>query len=948
MQINRSFRSAADHNVASIVRAFGKHLRSLVQQLEPTHLVPLETKGAILLEHALQSVSEAPLPPILYPKAFRYLPPEEAQRVRALLVDDVLFSGRTLKEAKRQLESAGVRPDRITPIALLDYSAGQPDIDYFADIQAAVQRTKPRDLSVPHHDALQFLQNEILHSRMPSTYDLVLLEAQGVRPWDYQDLLRQLQGTGRLLEYGRRGAFLTSTILLDDLGNDGWDFPAKIRQWYHAQHNLLRLAPVGAANMPASDLEGRLTDLLVNAIPADRQRDREDAAFDAQLLARRVGMLARFRTVLPQNLSFELDTTHLVRYFPGVAEQLAERIKEHFLQGAEPLPPYEQRQTAEPIEFLAPATSILEMLRHAYLDQAREGIDRKDFVARGLSGKEIATALTDRYTIDQLHAALDYCFDLHYVTTYSDRSNGERIRRIRTTEQLGEYLDHEVIGGTVILSDKRPTPAWLLSKAFAVLENTTKDTFEDRIASRKAYFGSISGPRRANGEFLYWKDAPSKLWHVEHEKEEEHVRFVATGEQRKELPRLIKDTRVAPHLASLQACLFLMREGQRKAGVLLNILTDTRGGADYLRFNLEELLYATTRANVIAATRHHAGLREKLEFLQSINDTKEPTLERLERRIARLDVNTPLVAEEARSLLRMAVPFSDDSIYNAFRELHGLGGAALSAVRDGKLRGLRAALRGLGIDSILDADNIARDIYAITERRIVPLARALSAYDTADSDFARHLLRGGEARFVLAYDLHGDRKDHAKRNGLDINFVNHFLHCVAKNWIVALGGQLAKAEVTGGDLQYGYFETLEDALQAGAWMLHHASLLHHTSPIMPGPAYGVAITRGFIRGETGGDLYSPAMDESAHLLKGKLKEAHDDIAGRAGRKHHQLAASPAYLMLHDDFPLPQVPGIRDAVKYTAQGGTTVNVAPFDTSAYRTFRQLPWSHRSISE
>jgi hypothetical protein len=918
-----------------------------MQQLEPTHLVPLETKGAILLEHALQSVSEAPLPPILYPKAFRYVSAEEAAKVRALLIDDVLFSGRTLKQATTLLESAGVRPERITQTALLDYSSGQPDVDYFADIQSAVQRTKPRDLSVSHHDALQFLHNEILQSRMPSTYDLVLLEAHGVRPWDYQDLLRQLQDTGRLLEYGRRGAFLTSSILLDDIGAKGWDLPAKIRQWYHPQHNLLRLAPVGAANILASELEHTLTSMLIEAIPADRQRDREDAAFDAQLLARRVHMLARSRTMLPPHLSFHLDTTHLARYFPGVAPALAARIEEHFCNGGAPLPPYVQRQTTEPIEFLAPAAGLLQMLREEYLAQAREGILRKDFLPRGLTGSEIAKALGTRYTIDQIHAALDYCFDLHYVTTYSDRSNGDRIRRIRTTEQLGEYLDHEVIGGTVILSDPNPTPAWLLSKTFAVLENTTKDTFEDRIASRKAYFGSISGPRRANGEFLYWKDAPSKLWHVEQAPDDEHVRFVATSDQRKALSRLIRDTRVAPHLTSLQACLFLMREGGRKAGVVLNILTDTRGGADYLRFNLEEMLYATTRANYAVAKRHQEGLREKLHFLRSLKEDKEPALQRLERRIERLEVNTPLVAEEARALLRMAAPLPDDSIYQAFESLQAFGEAALGATRNGTLRGLREALRNLGINVTLDPDNIARDVYAITEQRIVPMARALSAYETTDTDFSRHLLHGGKARFVLAYDLHGDRKEHAQHNGLDVMVVNHLLHCLAKNWIVALGGQLAKAEVTGGDLQYGYFETLEDALQAGTWMLHHARLLHHSTPIMPKAAYGVAITRGFIKGETGGDLYSTSMDESAHLLKGKLREVHDDIAGRAGRASHQLTASPAYLLLHDDFPLPQLPGIRDAVKYTAVGGTNVNVAPFDIQPYRSFRPLPWSHRAVN-
>ena len=93
---------------------FKQFIKNLIKEKdlftgEYDFIVPVQSKGAMLLNTLLVE-NELDLDnKIYYTRSFDYIPPSELQNKNLLLIDDIVFSGRTLEKEKNDLEKKGLK-----------------------------------------------------------------------------------------------------------------------------------------------------------------------------------------------------------------------------------------------------------------------------------------------------------------------------------------------------------------------------------------------------------------------------------------------------------------------------------------------------------------------------------------------------------------------------------------------------------------------------------------------------------------------------------------------------------------------------------------------------------------------------------------------------------------------------------------------------------------------
>ena len=107
-----------------------------IERWQPDYLIPAETKGARALDAALsfarEELGERVSTPVLYGSALSYLPAEELQTARVMIVDDAVRTGTNLKRHWSHI--AGHEVKEIKAIACIGYGephARRPDVDCY-------------------------------------------------------------------------------------------------------------------------------------------------------------------------------------------------------------------------------------------------------------------------------------------------------------------------------------------------------------------------------------------------------------------------------------------------------------------------------------------------------------------------------------------------------------------------------------------------------------------------------------------------------------------------------------------------------------------------------------------------------------------------------------------------------------------------------------------------
>jgi hypothetical protein len=961
METDRTPEFLSRNKMNVLIEQFGRHLEELIEHIRPSFVVPLETKGAILLEMCLSRIRHS-VPAdlkIIYPRAFEYLKQEELRLGRFLIVDDTVFSCTTLKGVNESLTNKGVSKSQIYMTALLDFTRGEPDKEYHEDIYRRILFPPLATADVTKDEALEFIHDMILKKRMPSTYDHLLFVGMDVNQWQYEAILSSAADTNRLLDYGRRGAFLTSSILLEDLYPGAWDFPPKLRLWYHSGDKILRVAPVASPQydvppsflkmLPASLFEEIKKTFISNLGTGS---DRSKALYDARVYAARLQMVPYIYLYLAQaGLPATLEVTHLDRYFPGFGEVLANMAESFRLKQIETQIPERHLgddSNIEPFGFLNAAKTILIILKGVYEAQSQEGVMRKDFLSRGFTGKELFEKLSG-YTHEQVHAAIDYCFDMNYAAAFI-RKNGQIARAMRATETDPKRLDAEVYAAAVISTQRIPTPAWMINKVFPIVANTGGGKFDGIIVIQKGPFGDFSQVVMSEASTLFWKEIPSDLWETTGGDDEYSLMFKARGDKESEFAKISRDPRIAKYRTPLEAALFLMREFGRNGAILLNITTGEYGGTDYITYNLEMILKHSISKEETKLLQDKQGVTEKLKLIRRLYEDKENLLTKLSRRCSRLGMLAPLAAAEAENIVKCAKIFPEKRLYDVLEELARLIMAMADSCQRGDRDGLSKNLLKLGITRAeAYGENASQTLY----RAMGHLSNwlyVISARSCSASHYKEHVFHGMErasSLYILAYDLTAARHTHAESEGVEVARVTYALNTLVENWIIALGGRLSKTELNSGDLRYGFFTSFEDCLSAATWMLYHASQLPFVHRLFPRKTpFGIALTKGVIHEDTRGNPSAPLLDWTGHCLKGKLKEELDEVAGDAGRKGKTYEGSPIQVICYDEFPSSHLQGlpVKGRKHKLTTDGQSLEVVAFDVHEYLKTHPTPWAHR----
>lgn len=667
------------NSVVSVIRSLRDELCHRIRDEKPDYLVPLETKGAVILEMVLEGVHDSNVASrkIIYPRAFDFLSRDEVSKCRFMIIDDTFFTGRTLKNVRNELMKHGVKNYTLTALFNFSYlyDSKQIDNEIFKETKFVGQQKAISKIS--HKDLLTYIQSEVLYERLPATYDHLLFETK-ISADQYTDLFNDLGNSGRLLYYGRRGSFHTSALLFDDIfGDEKWATIPKIRFWYHEKSNTLKLAPVV---YPACGYSGKGMEFDDSILQIFAENGRTITPLDrmeAISLARRIDLMPYISTLLTKNsISAHLHDKHLHRYYPGDVGNKLVRIIKETLENHSPLPLPRGTNTKSFINYMPLVPQITELLRTKYENQGNDGKPRNEFISQGCTVSELVSTFKKSFSTQEIHSAIDYCYDNLLVASFNRKDGYSNIERaLRTTEiNNQEYLAAEVFGAAILYSgEKKRYPVWLPNKVYSILQKGLNIKLETLIAVTHYYGDRTSIAVNENTERM-WSTLTSSLWKTYRIKDsfnEQRVELERIDSKEVEAAKLISnDPRLIQYQSKIDAIRHLCEQGGYEATVLANILCDGYGGTTYLAFNLENLLEDSIESvnddsgvSTESFNQHRDGIDTKLKALSSSKDH----LEKMKRRATQLRYMTKINAEEF--LIKLVPLPTPNAIYKSFEKL---------------------------------------------------------------------------------------------------------------------------------------------------------------------------------------------------------------------------------------------------------------------------------------
>jgi len=954
MSIQFSYRSGI---MQSLLSQYGLQIKKLIEGRHPNYILPLETKGALLIDEAFSCIGYKPNTcNFIYRRTLDYLSEEELSKSRFLVLDDSFVTGRSLKETKKLLIDYGVAENNISLVAFMDLSNSK---DLHQDVyKETIFIDFDKFKRIGKDLVYQAIESEILQKEMPSVCDHLVFKAKKVNQYKYLQILDELDKTNRLLYYNQRGDFYAGILLLDDLYNPNWPTPAKIRFWYKPfPSEFLLFVPM--AFPPSSEkipvYIGNFYNELLSILSKHTRKISnigiEQDKADAASISVRVNTLKYLKPLFKKlNIKISFYSRHMPRYYYNNFKELINIIKKYYngLE-AEELP-VKTLQDETIITYLPLAKRIIERLKDCYLKNQENVTDRKNFNHKGFTIPELVNYFSNEFTQIQLHAAIDYCCDKGYVVPFWDNRDSGRVRCLRTTEKDIDFFI-QALGCSIIYSQERPCHAWFLDKTFGILNNVKKNIpIDDVIAVSKGPYGDYCRIRRGEQTSNLWKDFPTEFWEVEKsnrkDDEGEYIIFKQIQKKR-DSKNWADDQRLQMYKMSIEAITFLLRQGKYKAGVLLNILTGLRGGLDYINYNIEKILNFLFTRNFIEykdeIEKHLKGAQQKVDYIKEVifsNQYKDTILENLERKCSRLN-EFRLLKEEALNIVSQAKAgkFPDNRIYTAYIELFTkiveLANAKLcnnTSKSDNIIHFLKVISNNEEPGSY-PFNSTLKWLYAFEARECNPrTSYELNKFEEKDNN----------EYWILCYDIKGSSLEKEIKTIGSTSVINNSLKSMAKNWIIALGGKLTPDNVNSGDLEYGIFTSPIDAIQCACWISYHSEQLAYTHPYFPkNGAFGFALAHGRANYTSTMGVSGDPLNLLGHFLKNKIME----ISGEAGRERSVLYRnSNVHILNKGEFGNISEIFIKNEKTIADPNENKFEVSAIDIKEFIGYYKTPWAHR----
>lgn len=897
-----------------LIKSLVRFLEAQISEHRLQIIVPLESKGALLTDVALERIDGANRPRVCYLRSLEYLPPETLKNEMFGVFDDCAFSGRTLGRALAHMKQLGVPSEHIHLMAFFKFQEVGTSLDELTDVLA--RTAVPTDsvlLRLSRDEILREVQRLAIANKIPASYDNLEWDVR-VSSAEYASLMHDLSRSSSFLYYGGRGSVDASALLLPQAGRRPVSVPPKIRLWYDPSQSLLRLSPLyfsRGERRTKDHSESSLEEILTP--PAATQKQRSFAVLQAESLRHQVNLLGFLKPYLrTHGLVAALNKKQLDRYYGSRSDTVSAHIDAAYAEADErelPLDTVGPRR----IDFHWIALEIMRRLGLMYWSQRPP---RR--VSKGMTVAELIDEFKPVASLEAVHAAIDYCADSNLIATFFGWKGNGVFRAFRLTENGEREVGRgdgsrrrsltffEKLGALILYkSETKSASWWVLEKVPAILMRRLGYQLP-QLEAAVGFFGDVTKLRvgETDGLSLTWPQLRTDMWTVENARVgrsgRRERRFRLNVERFEQVrDEILADPEIVKAIGSVETVLALVSSSKTRGhdiAIMLDILADRCGGATYLAYAavkaadlIQRRSHLKTRGDREPDTREIAdwlsGLQEKTKLLKG--SRRQVLLKDAGRVAARLSRQGR--GDLAEQLLQ-SKPFPDGSgIVESFERLCALikrldtaAQLAEPATRERlscdiaeKLN--RSEWRREELD---DASGVHAASTAIKR-----WATALSGEAQDQSVYVNARLDvppGHERRlYVVAYDLIGSSKGlYAGRSGSERD---RYVQSIISNWFIAFGGSAQRAEFGGGDLGFGFFDRLETAIHASLWASHHLELLKQTNPTLrqDGPHAGFGIVQDVVRAGFMNQVRSDLLSRFAKAWK-REAETIADAAGRDG------------------------------------------------------------------
>lgn len=308
----------------NLLPGFAQWTLEQLERREPDYLVPVETKGARVLEavlrYARDELGEPLGVPVIYAPALAFMDPEKLREKRVVVVDDSVQSGDSLRRQRIRIERYG--PTVIQSLACVgDASEVHPDVDCYRSVEPG-----------PYRETIWQLAELVVARGLPPEVDHHLFELRlpgGLEPswWALQALLSQY-GTLTIDGPDIEGKTLQPLTLhfpeLPGARGSGGTGPHKLRFFFDPANDCIYVVPVSfpPISLPAPDGSGE----------AEPEEWRYPAAVAKEILADLIGtgpsigdtLIEQAHVIDPETIFATVSTTaefELIRSLQGLLDR---------------------------------------------------------------------------------------------------------------------------------------------------------------------------------------------------------------------------------------------------------------------------------------------------------------------------------------------------------------------------------------------------------------------------------------------------------------------------------------------------------------------------------------------------------------------------------------------------------------------------------------------------